>query len=64
MTPNGAALPLGVLPAAQADGAARTALEQLARGSVYESWLRNAEATQLAGATCLGDQLPTASEPR
>jgi hypothetical protein len=60
VTPDGAALPLGVLPAAQADGAARTALEQLARASVYESWLRNAEAKQLAGATCLGDQLPTA----
>jgi len=58
VTALGAALPLALLPASQAAAAARDVLDQLARGSVYQSWLRGAEAKQLATATCLGDQLP------
>jgi hypothetical protein len=60
VTPLSSTLPLGVWPVSDAELAARRMLAQLELGSVYQSWLRNAEAKQLAGATCIGDQLPTA----
>jgi hypothetical protein len=59
VTPLASALPLALVPRAQAVAAARVTLAQLGRDTVYQSWLRNAEQEQLAGATCLGDQVPT-----
>jgi hypothetical protein len=59
VTPLGATLPLGVVPRAQAQAAARTVLGRLARDAVYHSWLHGQAVKQLATATCLGDQVPT-----
>ncbi len=60
VTPLGAALPLGLLPRAQAAAAAGAALERLARETDYRSWLRAQEKQLLATASCLNDQVPTA----
>lgn len=59
VTPLGPALPLGLLPRAQARAAAKVALARLARGTAYHAWLLAQEARRLATATCLGDQVPT-----
>jgi len=59
VTPLGNAVPLALVPRAQATAAARVALERLARESVYRSWLHNAEQKQLAAGSCAGDQVPT-----
>lgn len=62
VTPLGAALPLGLLPHAQAVAAARTALEGLARDAIYRGWLQGKETQLLATASCLNDQVPTVEE--
>ena len=55
----GPALPLGLLPASDAQAAARAALTRIGKQNVYGSWLKSQEATRLASATCLHDLLPT-----
>jgi hypothetical protein len=60
VTPLGPAAPLGLLPPAEARAAALQALDRLARGKLYGGWLANEERQQLAGALCLGDNVPTA----
>ena len=60
VTPVGAALPLGLLPRAQAVDVASVALGRLARERSYRSWLHGAEQKLLADASCLNDQIPTA----
>jgi hypothetical protein len=59
VTPLGPSLPLGILPAAQAQAAARTMLELLERDVRYHAWLHAHAVQRLATATCLGDQVPT-----
>jgi hypothetical protein len=56
--PLGPTVPLGALLLPDARPAIETALEQLARASVYDGWLAKAEASALAQATCLRDELP------
>ena len=56
--PLGPALPLALLSASEARDAALHALDRLARASLYGGWLANEEKTQLAGAICLGDNVP------
>jgi hypothetical protein len=58
VTPLAAALPLALLPKAQATAAARLALERLARENVYRSWLHTEEQKWLDAGSCAGDQLP------
>jgi hypothetical protein len=60
VTPATAAVPLGLLPTAEAATAARQALDRLARQTIYRGWLRSEETTLLATASCLDDQIPTA----
>lgn len=60
VSPQGTALPLGLLPRSQAVAAARATLSRLARESIYRSWLHAAETKLLASAACLNDQVPTA----
>jgi hypothetical protein len=55
----GPAMPLELLGGAKAAAAARAALDRLAKGDVYASWLKGREASILAGAVCLRDELPT-----
>jgi hypothetical protein len=59
VTPLAAAVPLALLPHAQAVAAARTALERLARDAVYRTWLHGREQSRLDAGSCAGDQLPT-----
>jgi hypothetical protein len=59
VTPLGPVLPLAMLDPLQAQLAARGVLDRLAHADLYNSWLRNEEAKQLAGAICLGDNMPT-----
>jgi hypothetical protein len=59
VTPLSEALPLALLPLAQATAAARVALDRLARDAVYRAWLHTEEQKQLDGGSCAGDQLPT-----
>jgi hypothetical protein len=59
VAPLGTAVPLALIPRAQATVAARVALERLAREAVYRSWLHGAEQKQLDAASCTGDQTPT-----
>ena len=59
VAPLGTAVPLALIPRAQATAAARVALERLARESVYRSWLHGAEQKQLDAASCAGDKTPT-----
>ena len=59
VTPLAAAIPLALLPRAQAVGAARVALERLARDAVYRTWLHAQEQSRLDAGSCAGDQLPT-----
>lgn len=59
VTPLGPTMPLALLTSAQAKSIARKALDRFARIDLYGSWLRDAEKTQLAGALCVGDRLPT-----
>jgi hypothetical protein len=59
VTPLGPALPLAMLDPQQAQIAARRVLDRLAHAEVYGSWLRDEEKKQLAGAICLGDNMPT-----
>jgi hypothetical protein len=56
--PLGPAVPLGLLPAATGRAVAAASLQRLARANVYASWLATQERAQLAGATCLRDDLP------
>jgi hypothetical protein len=56
--PLGPAVPLGLLPAATGRAVAQASLQRLARANVYASWLAAQERAQLAGATCLRDDLP------
>jgi hypothetical protein len=60
VAPQGAVLPLGLLPRSEAVAAARTALGRLARESIYRNWLHSTETKLLASASCLNDQVPTA----
>jgi hypothetical protein len=60
VTPLGPSLPLAVLTSAQAQAAARPALDRLAHQLAYDGWLREQENKQLAGALCLGDNVPAA----
>ena len=62
VTPSGAAMPLGLLPPAEAAAAARQALSRLTRETIYRNWLRTHEQALLATASCLNDQVPTAEE--
>jgi hypothetical protein len=62
VTPTGSALPLGLLPQADAVAAAREELSTLAREAEYRQWLRDHEQTLLATASCLDDQVPAAGE--
>ena len=62
VTPEGAAMPLGLEPKASASAAARQALDRLARDAIYRSWLRTQETTLLATASCLNDQTPTVEQ--
>ena len=59
VTPLGPTMPLALLTPVQATSLARSALDRLAHANVYGSWLRGAEQTELAGAICVGDNLPT-----
>jgi hypothetical protein len=59
--PLGPALPLALLAPTAADGVARAALDRFAHESAYDGWLRSQEQAQLAGALCVGDNLPAAS---
>ena len=59
VSPLGAAVPLALVPRAQAAAAARAVLERLARDSVYRSWLHGAAQKQLDAGSCAGDQVPT-----
>jgi hypothetical protein len=59
VTPLAAAIPLALLLRAQAVGAARVALERLARDAVYRTWLHAQEQSRLDAGSCAGDQLPT-----
>ena len=59
ITSLGPSVPLALLPSSQARDAARRALDRFARADLYGSWLRNEENKQLAGAVCLGDNVPT-----
>jgi hypothetical protein len=56
--PLGPSLPLSLLPANVAGAVARATLERLAHADVYARWLETQERAQLAGATCLRDDLP------
>ncbi len=62
VTPGAGAVPLGLLPRAEAVVAAREALERLAREAIYRSWLRTQEKALLGTASCLNDQVPAAEE--
>jgi hypothetical protein len=59
VTPLGPVQPLGLVPRAQARAAAKAALERLARGQIYRSWLHAQEVKRLPSAVCLNDRLPT-----
>jgi hypothetical protein len=59
VTPLADAVPLALVPHAQAVAAARVALERLAREAVYRSWLHTAEQARLDAGACAGDRLPT-----
>jgi hypothetical protein len=59
VTPLGPTLPLALLTAAQAKGIAVRSLDRFDLADIYGSWLRAQEQTQLAGAICLGDNVPT-----
>jgi hypothetical protein len=61
VTPLGPALPLGLVPHAQAEAAARVALQRLAREKAYRNWLHAREQERLATAICLNDRMPTPS---
>jgi hypothetical protein len=62
VTPLGSAMPLALLPASQAHAVALEALDRLERADLYGSWLANEEKVQLAGAICLGDNVPAPGE--
>lgn len=51
-------MPLALLTSAQAKSIARKTLNRFAQTNLYGSWLRDAEKTQLAGAICVGDNVP------
>ena len=59
VAPLGTPVPLALVPRAQAEAAARVALERLARESVYRSWLHSAEQKRLDAGVCANDQVPT-----
>jgi hypothetical protein len=59
VAPLGTAVPLALVPRAQAEAAARVALERLARESIYRSWLHTAEQKRLDAGVCANDQVPT-----
>jgi hypothetical protein len=56
--PLGEAVPLGALSTADARPAIETALGRLARGAIYDGWLRKAQRAALVEARCTRDQLP------
>ena len=58
VTPLGPVQPLALVPRAQARAAAKAALERLARGQIYRSWLHAQEVKRLPSAVCLNDRLP------
>jgi len=55
----GPPLALGLVPRADAEAAARTALTRFSKQDVYSSWLKTQEQRLLASATCVRDRLPT-----
>jgi hypothetical protein len=59
VAPLGTAVPLALVPRAQAGAAAGVALERLARESIYRSWLHTAEQKRLDAGSCANDQVPT-----
>ena len=59
VTPLGPTLPFALLTSAQATSVAHKALDRFAHANVYRSWLRGAEEKELAGAICVGDNVPT-----
>jgi hypothetical protein len=58
VTPLGPPVPFALLTPTQAIAVARKSLSRFAKTSLYGSWLRTAERTQLAGALCAGDNVP------
>jgi hypothetical protein len=56
--PLGETSPLGTLPLADARPAIAAALGRLGRAAAYDHWLVKQEQRALAGAICLGDDLP------
>jgi hypothetical protein len=55
----GPPLPLALVPRADAEAAARSALTRFSKQDVYSSWLETQEERLLASATCVRDRLPT-----
>jgi hypothetical protein len=62
VTPMGPVLPLLALDPADARTVAAGVLSRFAKGEVYESWLRAREASLLASAVCVRDDLPPAGD--
>jgi hypothetical protein len=57
--PLGPVVPLSLVPRSQAEAAARSALDRLAREKVYRSWLHTQQVKHLSTAVCLNDRVPT-----
>jgi hypothetical protein len=58
VTPLGPTVPFALLTPTQARSIASKTLSRFAKASIYGNWLRNAEKKELAGAICLGDNMP------
>jgi hypothetical protein len=58
VTPLEDTVRLGSVPVGDAAGAIRSALNRFARVAAYENWLAKAQSRALAGAVCIGDELP------
>ena len=58
VAPLGDTIFLGTVPLAEARPAIEVSLSRFARASAYENWLAKAEASALAAAICVGDELP------
>jgi hypothetical protein len=56
--PLGDTIYLGAVPLVEARPAIEVSLNRFARASAYENWLAKAEATALAAAVCVADELP------
>ena len=59
--PLDATVALGSLQLSEVHGAIEVALRRQARATAYDNWLVRQEAKVLAGATCVGDDLPQAA---